>query len=183
MRVVSGTGRGALATFFASHDSSFRVPCYCYNMMAANRVLGLTPGHVSHVRKCLRCNESLEALRGSGSSSRISSPSMSGERTPISMLIDHIPRCLCSYYVVRLNDSIVHVLEKFMAEAGTIKGKDLRLEARRIRSGASRDRPGDVVWLGFAAPQKHLVVDVTVTSARTNPSVAAMGASLPLPCY
>jgi hypothetical protein len=55
------------------------------------------------------------------------------------------------------------------------------LEARQIRSGASRDRHGNVVWLYFAAPHKHLVVDVTVTSTRTNADVPAEGASLPLP--
>jgi hypothetical protein len=55
------------------------------------------------------------------------------------------------------------------------------LEVRRIRSGASRDRPGDVVWLDFMAPHRHLVVDVTVTSARTNTNVPHVGARLPLP--
>jgi hypothetical protein len=74
-----------------------------------------------------------------------SSSSMSGERTLMSMLMDHIPRCpYCSYYVIRLHDRIVHVLEEFMAKAGLgkIKGRDLRLEVRRIRFGASRDRMG-----------------------------------------
>jgi hypothetical protein len=47
---------------------------------------------------------------------------------------------------------------------------------------ASRDRRGDVVWLYFAAPHKQLVMDYTVTSARTNSNVPSMGASLPFPC-
>jgi hypothetical protein len=50
MRVISGTGRGALALFFASHESSFKVPFHCYTM-AAHRVLGLTTERASHVRK------------------------------------------------------------------------------------------------------------------------------------
>jgi hypothetical protein len=54
------------------------------------------------------------------------------------------------------------VLEEFMLEAGATKGRDLRLKVRRIRSGASRDCHGDVVWLDFMAPQRHLVYDVTV---------------------
>jgi hypothetical protein len=58
-----------------------------------------------------------------------------------------------------------------MLEAGATKGRYLRLDVRRIRSGASRDRPWDVVWLDFMAPHRHLVVDVTVTSARTNINV------------
>jgi hypothetical protein len=53
-----------------------------------------------------------------------------------------------------------------MLEAGPTKGRDLRLEVRRIRSGASRDRPWDVVWLDFMVPHCHLVVDVTVTSGK-----------------
>jgi hypothetical protein len=58
-----------------------------------------------------------------------------------------------------------------MLEAGATKERDLRLEVRRIRSGASRDRPGDVVCLDFMAPCCHLVDDVTVKSARTNTNV------------
>jgi hypothetical protein len=53
---------------------------------------------------------------------------------------------------------------------------------RRIRSGASRDPHGDVVWLDFMAPHRQLVVDVTVvTSARTNSNVPRIDARLPLP--
>jgi hypothetical protein len=55
------------------------------------------------------------------------------------------------------------------------------LEVRRIRSGASRDRHGDVEWLDFKAPHRHLIVVVTVTSARTNTNVPHIGARLPLP--
>jgi hypothetical protein len=121
MRVISGTGRGALAIYF-----SFRVPCACY-MMAAHRVLGLTPGYASHNLKFPRCNESPGVLRALGSSPTASSPSMFGERSPISILMDHIPRCPCSHYVIRLHDLIVLVLEKLMAEAGAIRRRDFRL--------------------------------------------------------
>jgi hypothetical protein len=41
MRVISGTSRGALALFFASHESRFKMPSDCYTM-APHRVLGLT---------------------------------------------------------------------------------------------------------------------------------------------
>jgi hypothetical protein len=74
----------------------------------------------------------------------------------------------------------------------------LRLEVRRIRSGASQDRRGDVTWLDFKAPHRHVVVDVTVTNtrtvtlarltntrtvtnARTNTNVPRICARLPLP--
>jgi hypothetical protein len=46
MRVISGTGRGAMALFFASHESIFKVPSDCYTM-AAHRVLGLTAERLS----------------------------------------------------------------------------------------------------------------------------------------
>jgi hypothetical protein len=97
------------------------------------------------------------------------------------MLMDHIPRCPCSSYVIQLHDRIVHVLEELMLEAGATKGRDLQLKVRRIRSGASRDRHGGVVWFDFMAPHCHLVVDVTVTSARTSTDVPRIGARLPLP--
>jgi hypothetical protein len=75
---------------------------------------------------------------------------------------------------------IVHVLEEFMLEAGATKGRDLQLKVRRIRSGPSLDRPGHVVSLDFMAPHRHLVVDVTATSASTNTNVSRIGAPLPL---
>jgi hypothetical protein len=77
---------------------------------------------------------------------------MSGERSTSAMLMDHIPRCPCSWYVIQLHDRIVHMLEELsMLEAGVTKGRDLRLEVRSIRSEASRDRHGDVVRLDFMA--------------------------------
>jgi hypothetical protein len=39
---------------------------------------------------------------------------------------------------------------------------------------------GDIVWLDFVAPHKHVVADVTVTSALTNSNVPVVGAPLPL---
>jgi hypothetical protein len=38
-----------------------------------------------------------------------------------------------------------------------------------------------MVWLDFRAPHRHLFVDVTVTSARTNTNIPHIGARLPLP--
>jgi hypothetical protein len=76
---------------------------------------------------------------------------------------------MCSCYVIGLNDRAVHVLEEFVLETGATHGQDYsRLEVRPIRSGASRYRPWDVVWMDFMAPPRHLVVDVTVPSARMN---------------
>jgi hypothetical protein len=90
IRVISGTGRGALAIFFASHQSSFKVPSDCYTM-PAHRVLGLTAERVSHVRNCPQCNKAPSEYHGYGSSSTVSGTSMSGERSTTIMRIDHIP--------------------------------------------------------------------------------------------
>jgi hypothetical protein len=68
-----------------------------------------------------------------------------------------------------------------MREAGATKGRDLRLEVRRSRSGTYRDRPGDVVWLDFMAPHRHLVVVVTFASARKKTNVPRIGARARLP--
>jgi hypothetical protein len=77
-RVISGTGRGALALFFASHESSsFKAPSDCYTM-EAHRVLGFTAERASHVRKCHRCNEAPSKSCRFGSSSTVSGASMSG---------------------------------------------------------------------------------------------------------
>jgi hypothetical protein len=42
---------------------------------------------------------------------------MSGECSIAAMLMDHIPRCPCSWYIIQLYDRVVHVLEEFMLEA------------------------------------------------------------------
>jgi hypothetical protein len=150
--------------------------------MAAHRVLGLTAERASHMfESALGAIRPPPSLVGFGFSSTVSGTSRSGERSTIAMLMDHIPRCPCSWYVIQLHDRIVHVLEEFMPEAGATKGRNLRLDVRCIRSGASRDRHGDVVWLDFIAPHRHLVVDVTVTSARMNTNVPRIGAHLPIP--
>jgi hypothetical protein len=49
-------------------------------------------------------------------------------RSTIAMVVDHIPRCSCSWYAIQLHDRVVHVLQEFMLEAGATKGRDLRLE-------------------------------------------------------
>jgi hypothetical protein len=72
-------------------------------------------------------------------------PPAGAERSKDAMLMDHIARCPCSSYVIQLYDRIVHVLEEVMLEAGVTKGRFLRLEVPRTRSGAFRDRPRDVV--------------------------------------
>jgi hypothetical protein len=137
MKVISGTGRGALALFFASHVSCFNVPSDSYTM-SPHWVLGLTAECASHVRKCPRCNEAPSESRGYGSSSTVSGTFMSGERfTSSTMLMDHIPWCPHSWYVIQLHDRIVHVLEKLMLGAGATKGRDLRLEVRLSFSRSS----------------------------------------------
>jgi hypothetical protein len=51
MRVILGTGLGALTLFFASHENSFKVPSDFYTM-AAYRALGLTAERAYDVWKC-----------------------------------------------------------------------------------------------------------------------------------
>jgi hypothetical protein len=82
----------------------------------------------SHVRKCPRCNESHGGLRGSSSSSTTSHASMSREWTPISMLMDYVPCWPYSHYVIRLHDSIVHVVRELTTEAGAVKGRESHAE-------------------------------------------------------
>jgi hypothetical protein len=57
--------RGAVLwlTFFASHESNFKVLFNCYSMVA-HRVLGLTVERASDIRKYRRCNAALSEFRG-----------------------------------------------------------------------------------------------------------------------
>jgi hypothetical protein len=103
MRVISGTCCGALVIVFALHEFSFKVPSNCYTM-ATHHVLGFTAERAFHVRKCPRCNEApASQYRRYGSSSTVSGNPMSSERSTIAVLImDHIPRCPCSWYVIKI---------------------------------------------------------------------------------
>jgi hypothetical protein len=107
---------------------------------------------------------------------------MAGERTPISMLMDHTLRSPCYHYVIRVRDLIVYVVKEFVVEESAVKAWDLRLEIRRIRLlRASRDHHGGVDRYDFETPHTHFVMDVTVTSsARTNSNVLVVGTPLPL---
>jgi hypothetical protein len=150
MRVISGTGRGALAFFFASHESSFKVPSDFY-MMAAYRVLGLTAERASHGRKCPRCSKAPSSSRGFGSSSTVSGTSISGERSTAPMLTDHIPRCPCSLYVIQLHDRIIHVLEEFMRDAGTGLPRDGTCGWRSAIFGRERIEIVMGTWFGWTS--------------------------------
>jgi hypothetical protein len=101
---------------------------------------------------------------------------MLGERSTCAILMDYIPQCPYSWYVIQLHDRIVQVLEEYMLEAGAIKGGT----CGTWRSAAYH-YGADVVWFNFMTPLRHLVVDVTVTSARTNTNIPRIGARLPLP--
>jgi hypothetical protein len=68
-----------------------------------------------------------------------------------------------------------------MLGAGATKGRNLQLEARRIRPGIAQERLGYVACLDYMAPHRHLV-DVTVTSASMNTNIPHIGARPPLPC-
>jgi hypothetical protein len=97
------------------------------------------------------------------------------------MLMDHIAMCPCSGYVIQLHYRVVHVLEELTIQARGSKCRGLGWEVRRIRSGDSYDRHGDVVCLDFImAWHRSLIVYATVTPARTNSSVLAVGDPLSL---
>jgi hypothetical protein len=98
----------------------------------------------------------------------VSGTSMSGERSTTTMLMDYIPWCPCCWHVIQLRDRVVHVLDEVVLDAEATKGRDLRVEVRRIWSGASRDRPRDVVWLDFRASHPHLIADCGVPSEENN---------------
>ena len=104
----------------------------------------LTAERASHDRKCLGCIEALSKSRGFGSSSTVSGTSMSGERSKTTMLTDHIPgaRALGTSFSSTIGLSTC--LRSSCLKRGLLRG-GLRLEVRRIRSGASRDRHGDMV--------------------------------------
>jgi hypothetical protein len=83
------------------------------------------------------------------------------------------------WYFIHIPYRVYHVREELMVETGAFKGRDLRLEVRRIMHVASRDRHGDGSWLEFMASHRHFVVDVTATSASTDASYV-VGARSPL---
>jgi hypothetical protein len=128
--VISGTGRGALALFFASWTVDgakwrrvmLKVPSAACYTMAAHRVLGLTAERASHVWKCPRCKEAPSKYRVWGFFG--SSSTVSGTSTT-DMLMDHMPMCPFSWYVIPLHDRIVHLstsLKRSCLKRGLLRG-------------------------------------------------------------
>jgi hypothetical protein len=112
--------------------------------IATHRVICLTVERASHLWKCSHCNAAPPHSCEYGSSSMVLGTYMSGERSTVTMFMDHTPaQCMCHWYVLhsatRMHDRVVYVLEEFMLEARATKGRDMRLVVRCIQSGASRD--------------------------------------------
>jgi hypothetical protein len=91
-----------------------------------------------------------------------------------------ISPCACALGIAFNSTTVLSTcLKSSCLKRGLLRAGTLRLEVRRIRLGASRDRSRGVVRLDFMAPHLHLVVDVRVTSARTNTNAPRIGARLP----
>jgi hypothetical protein len=180
LRISSGTGKAAMAIFFASHEEAYRIPASSYTM-AVHRVLNLIPAEASLLRTCPRCHQGPDT--DSDSSSVLGTGTTEGTygRQPIHILLDHIPRCPRSRYVTEVHNRLVTVLQDMMQEAGGTKNHDLWLELCHVYGARSQARPGDVAWLNFSRPNRHLVVDVTIPSARTNTNLTRSRTHLPVP--
>jgi hypothetical protein len=78
--------------------------------------------------------------------------------------------------VIQLHDRIVHALED-----GDYLGAGLALGGPPYSVGSFSRSSWGYGLLEFMAPHRHLVVDMTITSARTNTNVPRICARLPLP--
>jgi hypothetical protein len=78
--------------------------------------------------------------------------------------LPHYRMCLCSWYVIQLNDRAVHVLEQFVIGAEVSNGGRIC----GCRSAVFRLMPlgielGMLSCLIFVTPRRHLAVNSTVT--------------------
>jgi hypothetical protein len=112
------------------------------------------------------CDRTRCDSRRSGSRSNVGAAIITGERATASMLIDHVPLCPWSWYVIWLHNCLVDVLKKCVSEIGAeMKGRDLQLEMRHMRFGFSHVIPRDWTFLGLAGIRQWMLQSLVV--ART----------------
>jgi hypothetical protein len=101
------------------------------------------------------------------------------------MLMDHIPRCMCSWYIIQLHDRVVHMLEELMLEARA-RGAGFAVGGPPYLIGSfSRSTWGcGLVRLRGSKLTSCCLFcyDQKCSHGCTNTIVPQIGARLPLPC-
>ncbi len=79
----------------------------------------------------------------------------------------HVVRCPAGGARAYMHAGLIATLQKVLKEAGVPTSATLT-EARGMRGGQDRTRPGDIVVLDFHAHGRHLLMDGVVTSVYRN---------------
>ncbi len=66
-----------------------------------------------------------------------------------------------------MHAGLITTLKKILKEAGVPTSTTLT-EARGLRGGGDKTRPGDIVVLDYHAPGRHLILDGVVTTVYMN---------------
>ena len=76
----------------------------------------------------------------------------------------HVPRCPMGAARHAQHGGLARLIRSIFAECGARK-EDVKFELHGLRS--DKARPGDVIWLGYTGPGRHLLVDGSVVGVFT----------------
>ena len=79
----------------------------------------------------------------------------------------HVPRCPMGAARHAQHAGLARLIRAFLLDCGARKD-DIKFELQGLRSDKSR--PGDVIWLGYAGPGRHLLIDGSIVGVFTNTS-------------
>ena len=77
----------------------------------------------------------------------------------------HVPRCPMGAARHAQHAGLARLIRAFLLDCGARKD-DIKFELQGLRSDKSR--PGDVIWLGYSGPGRHLLIDGSIVGVFTN---------------
>ena len=162
-RLLSSSGGGA--AFLVSDDRRVHAVSATDYVQMVRHVLGMVPVATTPVpHRCPVCTIAQDAVRDDHTNDAHLA------------MADHIPRCPVRALTTQLHDVVRSTLVQLLKEYTNLSARSVIVEPDGLTDSARR--PADILLRNFYGQNKHLILDVGVTSCLTN-SGLAQGAADP----
>ena len=95
---------------------------------------------------------------------------------PVMAMVDHVPRCPARALTTHMHNGVRDVLVQLLKEYTSVNNNNVSKEPTGLSDGARR--LADILLRNFYGQNKHVILDVGVTSAMTNTSMVAAAKTL-----
>ena len=157
-RLLSTSGGGV--AFTVSDDPIAHAIDPDEYVTAVRNALGFPPDPANEITfRCAACHQSQSAV-----STRSNDPEMA--------MADHLPRCPAHANATAMHDVVRRCLARLIATETTVRPRDIVTEKTNLVRD-TRLRPSDILIYDFNGRNKHLLIDVGVSSATTNTALSS----------